>query len=366
MMQKRKLKFWEIWNMSFGFLGIQFGFALQNANTSRIFETLGANVDDIPILWIAAPVTGLVIQPVVGYFSDRTWTKLGRRRPYFLVGAILASIALCIMPNSPSLWVAAGMLWIMDASINITMEPFRAFVGDNLPAEQRTLGFAMQSFFIGTGAVVGSMLPYMFTNWMGISNTAAEGVIPDSVKWSFYVGAVVFLAAVIWTVLKSKEYSPEELEAFEENKAIAVPELTDADNKNRIQRLRNYGLPMVAFGVIGTGVLFYIQLQKELYILSIGILVVGALFLIASEMRKSKGRTGFVIIMTDLLYMPQTMKQLAYVQFFPGLPFFLCGSMLPLLSQNTFMELQIQLPFYTTMQQIGLPCFLQFIMEWRH
>src|SRR6056297_4118486 len=160
--QKRpKLSFWEIWNMSFGFLGIQFGFALQNANVSRIFETLGANVDDIPILWIAAPLTGLVVQPIVGYFSDRTWTKLGRRRPYFLFGAIFASLALIIMPNSPALWVAAGMLWIMDASLNVSMEPFRAFVGDMLPNEQRTRGFAMQSFFIGTGAVVGSLLPYV-------------------------------------------------------------------------------------------------------------------------------------------------------------------------------------------------------------
>uniref|UniRef100_UPI003563BF9C MFS transporter n=1 Tax=Zeaxanthinibacter enoshimensis TaxID=392009 RepID=UPI003563BF9C len=219
-MKKRKLGFWEIWNMSFGFLGIQFGFALQNANTSRIFETLGAKVDDIPILWIAAPVTGLVVQPIIGYFSDRTWTRMGRRRPYFLVGAVLASIALCIMPNSPSLWVAAGMLWIMDASINVSMEPFRAFVGDNLPSDQRTLGFAMQSFFIGIGAVVGSMMPYIFTNWLGISNTAPEGVIPTSVKWSFYVGAIVFFCAVLWTVIKSREYTPEEMEAFEENKAV--------------------------------------------------------------------------------------------------------------------------------------------------
>ena len=169
--------------MSFGFLGIQFGFALQNANTSRIFETLGAKVEDIPILWIAAPVTGLIIQPIIGYMSDRTWTRLGRRRPYFLIGAILSSIALCIMPNSPSLWIAAGTLWIMDASINISMEPFRAFVGDNLPDEQRTTGFAMQSFFIGVGAVVGSALPYIYTNYLGISNTAPEGVIPEEEKY---------------------------------------------------------------------------------------------------------------------------------------------------------------------------------------
>ena len=315
-MKKRKLGFWEIWNMSFGFLGIQFGFALQNANTSRIFETLGAEVDNIPILWIAAPVTGLIVQPIIGYFSDRTWTRLGRRRPYFLVGAVLASIALCIMPNSPALWVAAGMLWIMDASINISMEPFRAFVGDNLPSDQRTLGFAMQSFFIGVGAVVGSVMPYVFTNWLGISNTAPEGVIPDSVKWSFYVGAIVFFSAVLWTVLRSKEYSPEELEAFEENKSHEAPEITPEENVHRIDKLRRFGLIFMSLGLLTTLLPYYYNLQKELYILTIGVFVVGCLFLIASAARKRKGRTGFVIIMTDLLYMPGTMKQLAYVQFF--------------------------------------------------
>ena len=201
--------------MSFGFLGIQFGFALQNANVSRIFETLGAQVEDIPILWVAAPLTGLIIQPIIGYFSDRTWNRLGRRRPFFLAGAILASTALFIMPNSPALWAAAGMLWIMDASINISMEPFRAFVGDNLPAEQRTAGFAMQSFFIGLGAVVASALPYMLANWFGVSNTAPEGIVPDSVKLSFYLGGTIFLLAVIWTVFRSREYPPDQLEAFE-------------------------------------------------------------------------------------------------------------------------------------------------------
>ncbi len=315
-MEKRKLGFWEIWNMSFGFLGIQFGFALQNANTSRIFETLGANVDDIPILWIAAPVTGLVVQPIIGYFSDRTWTKLGRRRPYFLVGAILASIALCIMPNSPTLWVAAGMLWIMDASINISMEPFRAFVGDNLPSDQRTLGFAMQSFFIGIGAVVGSMMPYVFTNWLGLSNTAPEGIIPDSVKWSFYMGAIVFFLAVLWTVIRSREYSPEELEAFEENKAVAQPEQSPEENRQRIRKLSVYGGILITIGVLATLFPYYFGLKQELYILTVGLLVVGLLFVLAAYVRRQRGRTGFVEIMTDLLYMPATMKQLAYVQFF--------------------------------------------------
>ena len=169
----------------FRFLRYPVWLCLQNANVSRIFETLGARVEDIPILWIAAPITGLIVQPIIGHFSDKTWSRFGRRRPYFMIGAMFTTLALFIMPNSPSLWIAAGMLWIMDASINISMEPFRAFVGDNLPSEQRTMGFAMQSFFIGTGAVIASALPYVLTNWFGVPNTAAEGIIPQSVKLYF-------------------------------------------------------------------------------------------------------------------------------------------------------------------------------------
>ena len=303
--------------MSFGFLGIQFGFALQNANTSRIFETLGAQVEDIPILWIAAPVTGLIVQPIVGYFSDRTWTKLGRRRPYFLIGAILSSLALFIMPNSPTLWVAAGTLWIMDASINISMEPFRAFVGDNLPERQRTLGFSMQSFFIGIGAVVGSLLPYMFTNWFGVSNTAAEGVIPDSVKFSFYIGGVVFLLAVLWTVFKSKEYSPEELAAFDKaDKAISKVNDEIVDKQKNIKSQFTIGLSMSVVGALFSGIIYYNDLTKELYILFIGLLIAGVLFMIVSQLRKKEVRNGFTIIITDMLNMPRAMKQLAWVQFF--------------------------------------------------
>jgi maltose/moltooligosaccharide transporter len=317
-MQKPQLSFWQIWNMSFGFLGIQFGFALQNANTSRIFETLGADVEDIPILWIAAPVTGLVVQPIIGYFSDRTWNRLGRRRPYFLVGAILASIALCVMPNSPSLWVAAGTLWIMDASINISMEPFRAFVGDNLSDKQRTLGFAMQSFFIGVGAVVGSLLPYIFTNWIGLSNTAEEGVIPPSVKWSFYVGAIAFLGAVLWTVFRSKEYSPEELEAFEaaEKQAENASEKNQGEYSGSVSTQRNYGLGMMAIGALVTYLVYANGLSKELYILFVGLAIAGLLFLIAAQQRQRGADSGFVNIVTDLLNMPKTMRQLAWVQFF--------------------------------------------------
>ena len=211
--KKPRLSFWQIWNMSFGFLGIQFGFALQNANVSRIFETLGASKDELPILWLAAPVTGLLVQPIIGYYSDRTWHhKWGRRRPFFALGAILATIALFLMPNSTALWMAVIMLWLMDASINISMEPFRAFVGDMLPNEQRTSGFAMQSFFIGTGAVIASALPYIFTNWFGVSNIADDGGIPDSVRWSFYLGGIAYFAAVMWTVFNTEEYPPDDIE----------------------------------------------------------------------------------------------------------------------------------------------------------
>lgn len=218
-LRKQRLTFSQLWNMSFGFFGIQFGFALQNANVSRIFQTLGAEIDDIAYLWIAAPVTGLLVQPIIGYLSDRTWHPVwGRRRPFFFIGAILASLALFLMPNSSVLWMAAIMLWILDASINISMEPFRAFVGDKLPPSQRTTGFAFQTFFIGLGAVIASLLPYFFTNYLNISNTAPEGVIPDSVKYSFYIGAMVFLAAVLWTVFTSKEYPPADMKQWEEEK----------------------------------------------------------------------------------------------------------------------------------------------------
>jgi maltose/moltooligosaccharide transporter len=219
--QQKKLSFRELWNMSFGFFGIQFGFALQNANVSRIFQTLGAEIDDISYLWIAAPATGLLVQPIIGYLSDRTWHPYwGRRRPFFFVGAILASIALFLMPNSSLLWMAAILLWVLDASINISMEPFRAFVGDKLPSQQRTSGFAMQTFFIGVGAVIASLLPFLFTNVYNISNTAPEGQIPDSVKYSFYIGGVVFLAAVMWTVFTTKETPPENIERWKEEKRL--------------------------------------------------------------------------------------------------------------------------------------------------
>jgi maltose/moltooligosaccharide transporter len=211
---KRPLTFWQIWNMSFGFLGIQFGWGLQMANMSAIYEYLGARAEAIPMLWLAAPLTGLIVQPIVGHMSDRTWGSLGRRRPYFLTGALLASLALIAMPNSPTLWVAAGLLWILDASINISMEPFRAFVADLLPEHQRTHGFAMQSLFIGLGAVVASALPWMLTNVFGMVATSGSGRIPLNVKLSFYIGAVAFIGSVLVTVITTREHPPEDLDAF--------------------------------------------------------------------------------------------------------------------------------------------------------
>ncbi len=305
--------------MSFGFLGIQFGFALQNANVSRIFETLGAKVDDIPILWVAAPVTGLIIQPIIGHMSDRTWNRMGRRRPYFLTGAILASLALILMPNSPALWVAAGTLWIMDASINISMEPFRAFVGDMLSSEQRTKGFAMQSFFIGTGAVVASLLPYILTNWFNVPTEPSPGkLIPLNVKLSFYLGACVFFLTVLWTVIRTKEYSPEELEEFEKGGKELLEH--EEDQTRIVERKVNFYIPGLVWfgtGLILTFFLTGVDLEKELYIITGGISLFGFLQLIAGVLKSAgKDNNGLNSILTDLRNMPATMGQLAVVQFF--------------------------------------------------
>jgi maltose/moltooligosaccharide transporter len=213
MQNKPRLSFPQIFNMNFGFLGIQFGWGLQLANMSAIYTKLGANPDDVPILWLAGPVTGLIVQPIIGSLSDKTWNWLGRRRPYFLAGAILASIALFFMPDSPALWAAASLLWILDASINVSMEPFRAFVGDKLPDEQRTTGFITQSFFIGVGAALANALPLIFSK-LGVTGNAANGV-PLSVQYSFKIGAAVFLLAVLWTVFTTRETPPEDMESFE-------------------------------------------------------------------------------------------------------------------------------------------------------
>ena len=233
MFEKRRLSFWEIWNLSFGFLGIQMGFALQNANASRILQIFGADVHELSWFWIVAPLTGLIVQPIVGYYSDRTWTRLGRRRPYFLTGALLASLGLILMPNAdmftalmPALWVGAGMLMIMDASFNVAMEPFRALIADILPSDQRTLGYSLQTVLIGIGAVVGSWLPYVLTNWIKVDNTASVGEVPLNLLLSFIIGALVLVTSVLITVFTTKEYTPEQMEQL--HKAEAPLETEDA------------------------------------------------------------------------------------------------------------------------------------------
>jgi len=317
---KPRLSFWQIWNMSFGFMGIQFGFALQNANVSRIFQTLGAEVGNLALYWLAAPVTGLLIQPVIGHFSDKTWTKLGRRRPYFLFGAIAASMALILMPNSSELWMAVGLLWIMDASINVSMEPFRAFVGDMLPSEQRTMGFSMQSFFIGIGAIVASVLPWVMTNWLQIPNTAPENEIPPSVRYSFFIGAAVFILAILWTVLRTKEYPPEVLASFEEDKKDGMNKTTEkgtAVKAGKASVCFRSGIILLLLGIITLIPLQYLKTEKEVYILSIGLIVFGFFEIAGGLFQKLQNRVnGFAEIVNDLNSMPKTMRQLAVVQFF--------------------------------------------------
>ena len=228
---KPRFNFLQILSLSMGFLGIQFGYALQNANASRILQTFGADIEQLSWFWLAAPITGMIIQPIIGHYSDHTWTKLGRRRPFFLVGAMLAAIALILMPNAgvfasvlPAMFIGAGFLMIMDASFNVAMEPFRALVADMLPADQSTLGFSIQTFLIGIGAVIGSWLPYVLGNWAGISKVAPKGGIPDNVVFSFYIGAAVMIITILWTVFTTKEYSPEEQAFFNADKEIATEE----------------------------------------------------------------------------------------------------------------------------------------------
>ena len=241
---KPRLSFWQIWNMSFGFLGIQFGFALQGGFMSRIFQTLGAEKDALPFLWIAAPLTGLLVQPIIGYFSDRTWHPiLGRRRPYFLIGAILSSLALLVMPHSSTLWMAAGLLWVLDASINISMEPFRALVADKLPDEQRSYGFVLQTLIIGIGTWVASNLPWFVTQ-LGVSNEAGPGVVPPSVQVAFSIGACVFLASILVTVFTTREYPPEDLQRFHDERRQGKGAVTEIlhDIAHMPQQMRAIGV----------------------------------------------------------------------------------------------------------------------------
>ena len=304
----------SLWNISFGFFGIQIGFALQTANMSRIFQSLGSSLDDLPALWIAAPLTGLLVQPIVGHLSDRTWLgRLGRRRPYFIGGAILAALSLILMPLSTQLLMAAVLLWALDASLNITMEPFRAFVGDMLRKDQHTAGYAVQTAFIGAGAVLGSIFPYELDRW-GVSNVAGASGIPETVRISFWVGGIALFVAVLWTVLTTKEYSPKEMAAFGES-----AEHPDGDQTIRALASRSVGssLAWIAAGILVVIGVLEFALEKEMYVLG-GLLIAYGLASIAGIQLAKAGRQNNMLanIVGDFSGMPSVMKRLALAQFF--------------------------------------------------
>jgi len=310
MNSKPQLGFWQIWNLCFGFFGIQFGFALQNANVSRIFQILGAPIEEIPILWVAAPLTGLLIQPVIGYMSDKTWNRFGRRRPYLLFGAIAATLALLVMPNSPELWIAAGMLWVLDASLNIALGPSIAMLGDTLPDEQRASGFSMQSFFIGVSAVVASALPWILNNWLDVANTAPAGEVPPSVTYAFYIGALMLLASLSWSAWKSKEYSPQQMAAFEQWRAVHPV----ADEQHYAGFYRN-GSIFLGGGLLASTLILLANFDHKLLILTAGIALFGLLQLIAGYLQtRHRNRSALYQITRDIVLMPRVMRQLALVQ----------------------------------------------------
>ncbi len=307
MPRRARLGFWGLWNLSFGFFGIQVGFALQNANVSRIFQTLGASTDDLPILWVAGPATGLLVQPVIGYLSDRTWGRLGRRRPYFLVGACLCTLALVLFPGASMLWAAAALMWLLDASINISMEPFRAFVGDMVDASQRTAGYALQTMFIGAGAVAASVAPALLTHF-GVPNTAPPGQIPPSVAWAFYIGAAALFGAVLWTVVTTREYPPEELTAGEEA-ADAADALTPVGPLS-------VDLAWLIAGVLLLIAIPELQLDKPLYVLAAGLSAFGAARLLDRSIRRSDRPAPMLRrLLSDMRAMPPLMRRLAGIQF---------------------------------------------------
>jgi maltose/moltooligosaccharide transporter len=304
--RRARLGFWGLWNLSFGFFGIQVGFALQNANVSRIFQTLGASIDELPILWIAGPATGLIVQPIIGHLSDRTWGWLGRRRPYFLIGACLCTLALILFPSASALWMAASLMWMLDASINISMEPFRAFVGDMVDASQRTAGYALQTVFIGSGAVAASAAPALLAH-LGVANTAPPGQIPPSVAWAFYLGAAALLLTVLWTVVTTREYPPEELAGFEDapaTLAIVPPASIGID------------LAWLAAGAVVLVAIPALGLDKPLYVLGVGLAGFG-LARLANRLAIRGGRADTMLnqLLIDLRTMPPIMRRLAQIQF---------------------------------------------------
>lgn len=313
-LEKPRQSFAGLWNISFGFFGIQIGFALQNANMSRIFQSLGSSVDDLPALWIAAPLTGLLVQPIVGHLSDKTWLgRLGRRRPYFVAGAFLAALALFLMPLSTQLLMAAVLLWVLDASLNISMEPFRAFVGDMLRKDQHTVGYAVQTAFIGAGAVVGSIFPWLLEH-AGVSNAAGPGGIPETVRYSFWFGGGALFLAMLWTVLTTREFSPQEMAGFGE-----TADHPESAETLRALASRSLGTSVVWIAV-GISVLFAViewRLEKEVYVLA-GLLIAYGLASIVAILLARSGNSSNMLsaIVGDFSGMPSIMKRLALVQFF--------------------------------------------------
>jgi maltose/moltooligosaccharide transporter len=312
MIEKPRQSLAGLWNISFGFFGIQIGFALQNANMSRIFQTFGANIDDLPWLWVAAPLTGLLVQPVIGHMSDRTWLgRLGRRRPYFFAGALLAALSLFAMPLAPALLFAAVMLWVLDASLNVSMEPFRAFVGDMLRKDQHAAGYAVQTAFIGTGAVVGSIFPWALEH-LGVSNTATDGGIPNTVRFAFWFGAAALFLSVLWTVVTTREYAPDAMAAFDS------PAEQDAGDSNTLAE-RGYGASTawLAAGALVVWAVGQFGLEKEVYLLGALLLGYGLASAAAIALARGGSSTNMLSsIVGDFSGMPLLMKRLAVAQFF--------------------------------------------------
>jgi maltose/moltooligosaccharide transporter len=310
--EKPRQGFWGLWNISFGFFGIQVAFGLQSSNMSRVFQTLGADLDKLAFLFIAGPVTGLIVQPLIGHFSDKSWGRFGRRHPYFLTGAVLAALSMIGLPNANLLLIAALFLWLLDASLNISMEPFRAFVGDMVGDGERTKGYAFQTAFIGAGAVVGSLAPNVFT-WLGVANVAPDHVIPPSVRYAFYLAAFAIFSAVLWTVIRTKEYTPDELASFGSTApANAAPAALAAPGG---------GVLWAGAGLILVGLVAHFGLDKQLYILGGGLVAFGAMQIINAASGAKLGAVSHIL--SDLHQMPDVMKRLAVAQFFSWIALFI-------------------------------------------